>query len=202
MALGKNLTKHKPNDNPPVSALESKDKEDDNPSPQAEVAETILNPEVEEAKSVVTYQQFCVFKSGGEEYAIPINLVREVVPYPEVAPVPQMPPYVRGMSNVRGNIYGVLDLNLFFKTKSDTENLQKKFFLVLDHDVFQMGIAIPEVPNTLLVSEEMIEKLSSSRLKSTIGQKYLKGIIKKDRRMIILFDILGMISSDKFTIKG
>ena len=106
------------------------------------------------------------------------------------------------MSNVRGNIYGVLDLNLFFNSKLESGSLEKKYFMVLDHDIFQMGIAIPEVPNTLLVSEEMIEKLSTSRLKSTIGQKYLKGIIKKDRRMIILFDILGMISSDKFTVKS
>lgn len=204
MALGNNLTKRKTKENVADSEVKTSDKihvgeDDSSENAQIDTPQPDTSS-IEETKAAVL-EQFCVFKSGKEEYAIPIHLVKEVVPYPEVAKVPQMPPYLLGMSNVRGNIYGVLDLNLFFNAKIET-SIQKKFFLVLDHDIFQMGIAIPEVPNTLLVTEEMIEKLSTSRLKSTIGQKYLKGIIKKDRRMIILFDILGMISSDKFTLKS
>ena len=145
--------------------------------------------------------QFCVFKSHEEEYAIPINLVKEVVPFPKIASVSQMPPYIIGMTNVRGNIYGVLDLGIFFNANSDRAS-EKKYLLVLEHDVFQMAIAIPNVPDTLTASEDMIEQLSAARLKSVNVQKYLKGIIKKDRRMIILFDILGIISSEKFTETG
>lgn len=194
MALGNNLTK----------------KTDDEKSQelQGEVAieDTIStkNSEDDEASSEDQTQeesshQFCVFKSQGEEYAIPINLIKEVVPFPNIAPVSQMPSYIKGMTNVRGNIFGVLDLGHFFSndTNQATEN---KYLLVLEHEEFQMAIAIPDVPDTLMVNEGMIEQLSASRLKSVMGQKYLKGIIKKDRRMIILFDILGLISSDKFTV--
>ena len=190
MALGKNLTKK-----PVESETTQKDQKG-----QIEVANAGEKLEVEESENVhkESYQQFCVFKSGREEYGIPINLIKEVVPIPKTAPVTQMPSYIIGMANVRGNIFGVLDLGQFFNIKSEqaTEN---KYLLVLEHDVYQMAIAIPNVPDTLMASDSMVEALSASRLKSTLGQKYLKGIIKKEKRMIILFDILGMISNDEFT---
>ncbi|WP_420318904.1 chemotaxis protein CheW [Ekhidna sp.] len=197
MALGKNLSKQETTDTLPKTS-ETSEKE---PTDQNESVETGIEQDSEtdeENSKNLSFDQYCVFSAGGEEYAFPINLVREVVPYPSVSFVPHLPSYITGMANVRGNIYGILDLNIFFKVKTKEKD-EYKYLLVLDDDNFQMGIAIPEVPNTLMVSNEMIEKLASARLKSTIGQKYLKGIIKKDGRMIILFDILGVISSDKFT---
>lgn len=192
MALGKNLTK-KP--------LEEKTKDQEVDvalvATPEEQKETDSEKEDEELQQK-SFNQFCVFKSHDEEYAIPINLVKEVVPFPKIASVSQMPSYIIGMTNVRGNIYGVLDLGTFFNTSSGNAS-EMKYLLVLEHDIFQMAIAIPNVPDTLMASEDMIEQLSAARLKSVIGQKYLKGIIKKDRRMIILFDILGIISSEKFT---
>jgi len=199
MALGKNLKKAKEKEASIDAGDEKKeltdtavleDEEDKVPSDDGTGAD------VEETSTI---EQFCVFKSGNEEYAIGINLVKEVVQYPVVSPVPQMPDYIRGMANVRGNIYGILDIAAFFKVPNDQE---PKYLLVLDMDEYQMGVAIPEVPDNMVVADDSIESLSSSRLKSTVGQKYLRGIIKKDRRMIILFDILGMISSDKFTARS
>ncbi|WP_436516500.1 chemotaxis protein CheW [Ekhidna sp. To15] len=189
MALGKNLQKKTAKENPLQKEEVSADVKVSGGKESGAEKEDGPND---------SYQQFCIFKSKGEEYAIPINLVKEVVPFPKTAPVSQMPSYLIGMANVRGNIFGVLDLGLFFNIQSEN-SLEKKYLLVLEHDVYQMAIAIPDVPDTLMVAEKMIEELSASRMKSAIGQKYLKGIIKKDRRMIILFDILGMISSDKFT---
>ncbi|WP_421765518.1 chemotaxis protein CheW [Ekhidna sp.] len=201
MALGSNLTKKEPEENSPPVDPHSESKESDSiETIERQDDSKVQNESVDEES--VSYEQFCVFKAGGEEYAIPINLVKEVVPYPAVSKIPQMPLYIKGMSNVRGNIFGVMDLNLFFGGDKQSKNLDVKYLLVIDHEKYHMAIEIPEVPDTLMASENMIEKLSSTRLKSKIGQKYLKGIIKKDRRMIILFDILGIISSEKFTVAG
>lgn len=191
MALGQNLSKKTTETKPSVQ----EELQEENAAP-VEVQETAKQVDKEEERERLN--QFCVFRSGGEEYAIPINLVKEVVPYPKTSVITQMPRYIIGMANVRGNIFGVLDLGQFFSLNSKQAS-ENNYLLVLEHDVYQMAIAIPDVPDTLLVSEKMIEKLSAARLKSALGQKYLKGIIKKDRRMIILFDILGMISGEKFT---
>ena len=147
----------------------------------------------EEQKKLLHY---CVFRIGKEEYGIPIDIIKEVVKYRKPAPLPQMPDYILGMTNIRGNIYGILDIEKFFDIGSDTVH---KFLLVLDHEIYKMTIGIPDVPDSLYVKEEEIEELKSSTLKSLSGQKYLKGVIKRDNRMIILFDILSIIGGENFT---
>ena len=186
MALGNNLNK-----------IESPDKSVDHPISEAK--EKTFSQETEVDSDVL--EQYCVFRSGSEYYGIPIELVKEVVICPVKSPVPQMPHYVTGMVNVRGNIYGVLDLKNFFQN-DDTDDESSNYLLLLDHEEYQMGILIPGVPDTLTVSKTEIENLPASRLKSVTGQKYLKGIIKKNNQMIILFDILGMISNKKFVEVG
>ena len=196
MALGNNLTKHSEEVEKP---LESE------PADQQRSAEKIQHEDEEddffegegELENNKRLQQFCVFRTNQEEYAIPIDLVQEVVKYRKPTPLPQMPSYILGMTNIRGNIFGVFDIERFFSLDTDVVH---NYLLVLDHEVFKMTIGIPEVPDSISISEDEIENLSSSIIKSKVGQKYLKGVIKKENRMIILFDIEGIISSDNFTI--
>ena len=141
-------------------------------------------------------QQYCIFRAGSEEYALPIYLIKEVVKYTRPAPLPQMPAYILGATNIRGNVFGILDIQLFFNINSTEEH---KYLLVLDHETYKMSIGIPEVPDSLLIEDSEIENLNSSTLKSKVSQKYMKGVIKRDNRMIILFDIEAIISSEQFT---
>lgn len=189
MALGSNVK----NKSPEIEEISESVEE----SPKEELVDQEVSSEESEDQVELSFSQYCVFHAGNEEYAIPIDIVKEVVKYAVPSPIPQMPPYIIGMSNVRGNIYGVMDLEMFFQ--GETRVTEHKYLLVLDHDTYKMAIRIQDVPNSLMVSDDMIEQLNNANFKSVIGQKYLKGLIKKDKRMIILFDILSMISGDKFT---
>lgn len=194
MALGSNLTKQKKEETDTVQESDIVSKDD-----------TIIRDEIAEelegtdttSETTKNLLQFCVFKTNNEEYAIPIDLVQEVVKFKKPTPLPQMPPYILGMTNIRGNVYGVLDIAQFFSLDSEIDH---NYLLVLDHEELKMTIGIPEVPDSLIVEEDDIEILGSSAIKSRVGQKYLKGVIKKENRMIIYFDIEGIISSDKFTV--
>ncbi len=43
-------------------------------------------------------------------YAVPIDLVREIIEYGDVTAVPMMPAFIHGVINLRGNVVPVLDL--------------------------------------------------------------------------------------------
>lgn len=149
------------------------------------------------SKIAESTQLLCVFESGGEQYAIPMNYVKEVVKMPVRTPIPQMPNYFSEMANVRGEVYGILDLSLFFQSNDVISPWN--YLLILKDDKFRVGIALENVPNTVKVSTKMIEEISSSSFGSLKGKKYLTGIVKREKEMIILFDIKGMIGSEKFT---
>jgi purine-binding chemotaxis protein CheW len=164
----------------------------------SEELDTLLDDEDSDEKTahIKTYL-FCVFESEGEQYGIPMDDVKEVVKMPVTTPIPQMPQYFATMANVRGIVYGILDLSNFLQNTSEVP--QFDYLLILKDEEFRVGIALENVPNTVKVSEGMIEDISSSTFGSKKEGKYLTGILKQGKEMIILLDPKGMISSEKFT---
>ena len=64
-----------------------------------------------DARSTLSEQsQYLSFLIGGEEYAIGILRVREIIEYDTVTTVPTTPPCIRGVINLRGSVVPVVDL--------------------------------------------------------------------------------------------
>jgi len=58
----------------------------------------------------VAEDQLVTFCLGGENLAFPIGLVQEIVKPSAITRVPNAPPYVEGIANLRGNILPVVNL--------------------------------------------------------------------------------------------
>ena len=56
--------------------------------------------------------QHLTFTLAGHVFAMPLLRVREIVEYADPTPVPQVPPFIRGMMNLRGRVVPVIDLAL------------------------------------------------------------------------------------------
>lgn len=56
--------------------------------------------------------QIVVFAVAGELYAADIAVVHEIGPLQRITPVPGLPPYLRGVTNLRGRVIPVVDLRL------------------------------------------------------------------------------------------
>lgn len=54
--------------------------------------------------------ELVVFRLEGREYALPVACVREVLLMVALTPVPEAPPWFRGIINLRGQVLPVLDL--------------------------------------------------------------------------------------------
>jgi purine-binding chemotaxis protein CheW len=57
----------------------------------------------------VGLDEYLTFLLGGDEYAVEIGSVREVVRPPPIAEVPRAPPHIRGVVMVRGDVVAVVD---------------------------------------------------------------------------------------------
>ena len=141
--------------------------------------------------------QIVVFKQGEEEYAMHIDQIKEVVITPGITKLPQTPEYVLGVANIRGNIIAILDLEQKFGLKKDgtREGREKNFTLVIESEEFKMGVLVNDVPNTLSVYESEIEESLNVIHDSSMEQNYIKGIVKKDGRLIIMIDTLKIVNA-------
>jgi purine-binding chemotaxis protein CheW len=144
--------------------------------------------------------QIVVFKLGNEEYGLHIDQIKEVVITPTITRMPQTPAFVRGVANIRGNVIAILDLEDKFglaindASPKDTNN----FTLVIESDEYKMGILVRHVPNTLSISSANIEDSVFTGDHQT-EQSYITGIVKLDKRLIIMIDIFKVINDQEST---
>src|SRR5574340_119405 len=58
--------------------------------------------------------QYLDFKLGDEVFAIDVSKIREILDLTTITKVPHMPPYMRGVINLRGSVVSVIDMRMKF----------------------------------------------------------------------------------------
>ncbi|MDH5398000.1 MAG: chemotaxis protein CheW [Cyclobacteriaceae bacterium] len=147
-----------------------------------------------------TRYQLIVFKQGEEEYAMHIDQIKEVVITPNITRMPQTSSYIKGVANIRGNIIAIVDLEEKFglgKTNAEVLNHSKNFTLVIESEEFKIGLLVKEVPNTLTVTDKDIDESVNIVGDGAVDKNYIKGIVKVDKRLIILIDIYKVMSKEE-----
>jgi len=137
--------------------------------------------------------QVVVFDLGNEHYAVPISQIKEVVPTPRITQIPLMPNFVRGVSNIRGNILSMIDLEMLLEISKNDQ--KKAYALVVDSKEYRAAVMVNQVPKALTVSENQIDT-SASLVQENADKNYIRGIIKEDDQLIILVDLFLIITPD------
>lgn len=150
--------------------------------------------EVEKGERV----QLIVFKLGEEEYALPIEQIKEVVLTPKISPMPQTPDYVKGIANIRGNVIAIMDFEQKFGLKRNKKRIngaRVNYTLVIESNDHNVGILVNDVPNTLSVFSSKIGSSSNIIQHSSLDESVIKGVVKVNEKMIILIDVMTMMST-------
>lgn len=148
-----------------------------------------------------------VFKLGTGEYALPIDQIKEVVLTPRISQIPQTPPYIKGVANIRGNVISIIDLEERFglidvnqstngngtSSSEDELAINSNYTLVIESEEYKIGVLVKEVPNTLSVNSGEIDSSSNIIRHSSLDENAIKGIVKMGDRMIIMLDMLNMM---------
>lgn len=142
--------------------------------------------------------QLIVFKLGAEEYAIHIDQIKEVVLTPRVTKMPQTPAYVKGVTNIRGSIMAIVDLEEKFGIQTDQPSKKEasNYTLVAESKDFNVGILVKEVPNTLTVMASDIDETVNVVQNTAEHGNYMLGIVKIEDRLVILIDLFQVMQTN------
>ena len=61
-------------------------------------------------QAATSVRRYLTFRSGSQNYALPAEEVAEIIIMPTVARLPQSPPALLGMANLRGSVIAVASL--------------------------------------------------------------------------------------------
>lgn len=75
--------------------------------------------------------QLCTFRVGGEDYALDIMRVREVIHPLPVTPVPRAPVFVEGVARLRGDVVPVVDVRKRFGLPASPPTPRTRFLVVV-----------------------------------------------------------------------
>lgn len=82
---------------------------------------------------------------GSELYLIEMSDISEVLPVPDLTVVPLAKPWCRGVANVRGNLYSIVDLAAFMGYDSMQQGMRSRILLIAPKHNFNTGLLVNRV---------------------------------------------------------
>ena len=138
-------------------------------------------------------QRYLNFSLGGEEYAISLHQVKEVIAVPDITQVPYTPPHFLGIMNLRGQVISVLDLRLKFGIKADST--AETAVIICDIADHSLGMVVSSVNSVLALDEGEISP--KPEIHSQKNTDYITGVAKKDKKLVLLLDISKALSVEE-----
>jgi purine-binding chemotaxis protein CheW len=130
--------------------------------------------------------KYLTFAIQQESYGVDVLQVREIIRLTNITAVPQMPPYVRGVINLRGKIIPVMDLRLRFGA-CDVQNTDQTCIVVAQVKLpegknTQMGLIVDGVEEVINIAAGDIEETPDFGSQMTsdyiLGMAKVKGVVK------------------------
>ncbi|MDR1157223.1 MAG: chemotaxis protein CheW [Oscillospiraceae bacterium] len=140
-----------------------------------------------------TRDRYLTFAVGDEDYGVEIAYVTEIINVQTITELPELPPYIRGIINLRGKIVPVMDVRIRFN-KEPKEYTDRTCIIVVDIGDSGIGLIVDQVREVLEISAEQIVPPSESR--SSGGNRYISGIAKTGEDIKLLIDIERLVSDE------
>ena len=135
--------------------------------------------------------QFVSFTLGSEEYGIEIEKVKEIVRIPEISEIPDAPPVIEGVINLRGEVIPVINLRQRFDIQGEFSGESSRV-IIIDVDSKFIGLIVDAVSQVLRINTADIDPVEEI---NNVTEEYIKGVGKISDRLIIWLDIEKILSS-------
>ena len=139
--------------------------------------------------------QYLTFFIRGEEYAVAILRVKEIIEFETVTRVPTTPAHVRGVINLRGAVLPVVDLSAKFG-HGVTDPARTTCIVVVETrsgaELLTVGIIADSVSEVVDIADTEIETPPS--FGTNVRVDFLTGMAKLDGRLALILDIDRVLS--------
>ncbi|MBB1486315.1 chemotaxis protein CheW [Oceanospirillum sediminis] len=127
--------------------------------------------------------QWIGFSLGGERYVHSVEVVKEVLPFSEVFPVPGAPPEIMGIVNIRGEVVTIVSGHQLL-TLMKPDKGSNLFILVLELDIGLWGVVVDAVTEIASFDSQSIEPAPETSQKAEV----IRGMVYKDNLLHIVAD--------------
>jgi len=143
--------------------------------------------------------QYLSFVLGKEEYGVDILRVQEIRSWEPVSRVPNVPPYEKGVVNLRGAIVPIIDLRERFSL-SKVEYTPLTVVVVLQtgsgNHTRIMGVVVDSVSDVISIEKSEIQGAPDFGTK--VSNEFINGLVSVSERMVMLLDVDKLLTIENF----
>lgn len=151
-----------------------------------------------EADDEAAENKFLMCKLGKEVYGIDITYVTDIIELQKITEVPDMPKYVRGVINLRGQVIPVIDLRLRFRMES-REYDDRTVITVVQIRNNAIGFIIDTATEVQDIPQKDIEPAPSFHGNEE-KKKYVAGLGKVGENVTILLDVDKLVDEGELSM--
>lgn len=147
------------------------------------------NPREEDTQK----DRYLIFALGQESYGIEIQYVTEIIGLQGITQVPELPNYIRGVTNLRGNIIPLMDVRLRFK-KDPLEYNDRTCVIIIDINDINIGLIVDRVSEVITILE--VDIVEPPNINHTLNHRFIKRIGKVGDDVKLLLDCEKLLNED------
>lgn len=128
-----------------------------------------------------------------EHYAIELKSVIEIVECREVTAVPETPPYVEGVVNLRGTVIPVINLRTRFK-KSAAHSSVRQCIIVTEFEGAQIGLIVDNVVDLVTLEPDKVSP--PPQVGANYAHVFIKELGVQGDQMYLIVDTDKLVNLD------
>ena len=140
---------------------------------------------------------YLTFRLGDEDYAIEIRYVTEIVGMQKITEVPDMPVYVKGVVNLRGQVIPIIDMRLRFNMLERPYD-ERTCIIVINIKGRQVGLVVDTVNEVRSIDEMNVSP--PPKVGGNHCAQYIHGLGKVGEEVKILLEANKLLFEDQFSV--
>ena len=134
--------------------------------------------------------EYIVFKLKEENYAVPLDKIKEILVYSQVIITELFDdaPWIKGMMNLRGEVIPIVDLRVRFDIENSNYTDDTVIIVIKTTEDKLIGVIVDSIKSIMELKQQTV--VPAPDMGVSIDPKYIEGLIKvSDKQMAILLNI-------------
>ncbi|MBU5314685.1 chemotaxis protein CheW [Clostridium bornimense] len=137
-----------------------------------------------------------IFLINDEYFGIDIMEVERILSFSPLTEIPDSPNFVEGVINYEGSILPIINLKKKFSMKNLVGNNEDETKIIVSkQEQCKYGVMVDLVSEVKDISMDIVEE--TPEIVKGISERYIKGLIKLDDRIVILLNLCTILTDDE-----
>lgn len=135
------------------------------------------------------------FNIGDQIYGIEIQYVKEIIEIQRITKVPHVPPYIKGIINVRSKVVPIVDIRTRFG-KPEIPHTNRTCIIILELGDVSVGIIVDSVAD---VEDIHTTEISATPDNNTVNTNdFIQYMIRSDDTTKLILDVAKLLDEQEF----